>query len=97
MFSDQDDLPNAAATVPAPQTETAPNSADPETNSMIENAAEQAAPRSEHAEAPDAGHEPPVRGTPEQTGASTDSASVHARSEERRVGKECRSRWSPYH
>ena len=24
-------------------------------------------------------------------------ASVEARSEERRVGKECRSRWSPYH
>ena len=23
--------------------------------------------------------------------------SVHRRSEERRVGKECRSRWSPYH
>ena len=23
--------------------------------------------------------------------------SLHARSEERRVGKECRSRWSPYH
>ena len=22
---------------------------------------------------------------------------VHNRSEERRVGKECRSRWSPYH
>ena len=22
---------------------------------------------------------------------------VHGRSEERRVGKECRSRWSPYH
>ena len=22
---------------------------------------------------------------------------VHTRSEERRVGKECRSRWSPYH
>ena len=22
---------------------------------------------------------------------------VHIRSEERRVGKECRSRWSPYH
>ena len=22
---------------------------------------------------------------------------VHKRSEERRVGKECRSRWSPYH
>src|SRR5260221_5957729 len=25
------------------------------------------------------------------------AASVFARSEERRVGKECRSRWSPYH
>ena len=24
-------------------------------------------------------------------------ASIQARSEERRVGKECRSRWSPYH
>src|SRR2546427_9423430 len=24
-------------------------------------------------------------------------ASDHSRSEERRVGKECRSRWSPYH
>ena len=23
--------------------------------------------------------------------------SIHTRSEERRVGKECRSRWSPYH
>ena len=26
-----------------------------------------------------------------------DDASDDARSEERRVGKECRSRWSPYH
>ena len=26
-----------------------------------------------------------------------DSMSDNARSEERRVGKECRSRWSPYH
>ena len=25
------------------------------------------------------------------------TALVHRRSEERRVGKECRSRWSPYH
>src|SRR3712207_9559244 len=25
------------------------------------------------------------------------AAIVHVRSEERRVGKECRSRWSPYH
>ncbi|HYU22779.1 MAG TPA: S1 RNA-binding domain-containing protein, partial [Candidatus Dormibacteraeota bacterium] len=85
MFSDHDDLPNAAATVPAPQAETAPNSADPETNSMLENAAEQAAPRSEHAEARDAGQEPPVSGTPEQRGASTDSASVHAQAEANRA------------
>ena len=27
----------------------------------------------------------------------TDVAAAKARSEERRVGKECRSRWSPYH
>src|SRR3712207_9217995 len=26
-----------------------------------------------------------------------DAPDVHCRSEERRVGKECRSRWSPYH
>ena len=26
-----------------------------------------------------------------------ESLSAYARSEERRVGKECRSRWSPYH
>ena len=35
----------------------------------------------------------PVR---ELTGVSV-SASEAERSEERRVGKECRSRWSPYH
>ena len=27
----------------------------------------------------------------------TPMTSYHERSEERRVGKECRSRWSPYH
>src|SRR2546422_6693560 len=30
-------------------------------------------------------------------GASSTSVPGHGRSEERRVGKECRSRWSPYH
>ena len=29
--------------------------------------------------------------------AATDAGFITARSEERRVGKECRSRWSPYH
>ena len=28
---------------------------------------------------------------------SKNLAEMHERSEERRVGKECRSRWSPYH
>ena len=28
---------------------------------------------------------------------TTDTAEESKRSEERRVGKECRSRWSPYH
>src|SRR2546430_14245457 len=32
-----------------------------------------------------------------KTGGSNSRARVRARSEERRVGKECRSRWSPYH
>ena len=30
-------------------------------------------------------------------GHTTDVAKITTRSEERRVGKECRSRWSPYH
>ena len=30
-------------------------------------------------------------------GVLTDMLLAEARSEERRVGKECRSRWSPYH
>src|SRR2546421_2054751 len=29
--------------------------------------------------------------------AHRDADGIHRRSEERRVGKECRSRWSPYH
>src|SRR2546426_3824167 len=33
------------------------------------------------------------RGTP----VSETTVSIDSRSEERRVGKECRSRWSPYH
>ena len=32
-----------------------------------------------------------------QQGAEGPDPAVHRRSEERRVGKECRSRWSPYH
>ena len=32
-----------------------------------------------------------------QTGMPGGPGDMHGRSEERRVGKECRSRWSPYH
>ena len=36
--------------------------------------------------------------TPEEANGSVElSFTFDARSEERRVGKECRSRWSPYH
>ena len=36
-------------------------------------------------------------GCPEGTGMGGPNYSIKGRSEERRVGKECRSRWSPYH
>ena len=42
----------------------------------------------------------PLFGNPEALKAMTDALAEHfagMRSEERRVGKECRSRWSPYH
>ena len=32
-----------------------------------------------------------------EEGLTSAQAEEHRRSEERRVGKECRSRWSPYH
>src|ERR1051326_1264863 len=38
---------------------------------------------------------PPVR--PVSAATQHDPTRAKARSEERRVGKECRSRWSPYH
>ena len=34
---------------------------------------------------------------PDDASAAAASLAVSSRSEERRVGKECRSRWSPYH
>src|SRR2546427_10811309 len=38
-----------------------------------------------------------VADLPREPRAARDAGVVHHRSEERRVGKECRSRWSPYH
>src|SRR5256885_15488848 len=40
---------------------------------------------------------PPPAGRPETTTETAPLGNAPSRSEERRVGKECRSRWSPYH
>ena len=40
---------------------------------------------------------PTVKGTFTVQGKGKSFGSGYTRSEERRVGKECRSRWSPYH
>src|SRR5256886_8756632 len=42
-------------------------------------------------------HAPPRPGEQRHVQADTTRARLTLRSEERRVGKECRSRWSPYH
>src|SRR2546422_9913398 len=54
---------------------------------------------------PDLTQQSPIPGRPTPyhtevrllTDGATIYIGVHCRSEERRVGKECRSRWSPYH
>src|SRR5258708_18881099 len=38
-----------------------------------------------------------IKVTGATVGMTSDQVTVSTRSEERRVGKECRSRWSPYH
>ena len=40
---------------------------------------------------------PEANGRPGRGASRTRMQAVDGRSEERRVGKECRSRWSPYH
>ena len=56
--------------------------------------------RSENSEKADNSSEKGQQARPEdeaQTPGDVDPSTLPARSEERRVGKECRSRWSPYH
>ena len=48
-------------------------------------------------EGPIAGSEPAMNPHASPPGPNTPMPSGIVRSEERRVGKECRSRWSPYH
>jgi small subunit ribosomal protein S1 len=67
MFFDHDNLSNAAAAAPAPESETAPNSANPETNATVESAPEPAAPPTQHAEAVNAPQETSVASTSEET------------------------------
>jgi len=74
MFSDHDNLSNAAAAAPAPESETAPNSANPETNATVESAPEPAAaPPTQLAEAVNALQETPAA-DPETTAAAEEAA-----------------------
>src|SRR5260370_11243532 len=83
MFSDHDNLTNAAAAAPAPESETVPNNAHTETNSTVENAPQQTAlpAATEPTEATSAAPESPATGTPEPTAASADLAGAHASAE----------------
>jgi small subunit ribosomal protein S1 len=73
MFSDHDNLTNAAAAAPAPEADSAPNSAHTETNSAVESATEQTAPP--------AATEQAGTGTPASTAAPTDAETAHAAAE----------------
>jgi len=75
-FSDHDNLSNAAAAAPAPESEPAPNSANPETNATVESAAEPVArPTSEPAEAVNAAQETPAASASEE---AKPAAETHA-------------------
>ncbi|HEX4545436.1 MAG TPA: 30S ribosomal protein S1 [Candidatus Acidoferrum sp.] len=78
MFSDQDNLSNAAAA--APLSESGSTDAASETNAPVESAAEQSAPpASEHAKALNAGGETPAADASEH--ASADQGAAHAAAE----------------
>ena len=80
MFSDHDNLSNAAAAAPAPESEIVPNNAHTETNSTVESAPEQTVPPAaiEPAGAATALAKTPAPGTPEPTAASTDATAASA-------------------
>src|SRR2546422_3771867 len=93
MFTDHDNQTNAAAAATAPEAETTPNSTHAETNSPVENTAEQITPAAaaKSSETASAGQETPSAGAPERTGASTDVAAADAESaaaEEEAAGSE---------
>src|SRR5438876_6574938 len=78
MFTDHDNQTNSAAAATAPEAETTPNSTHAETNSPVENTAEQITPAAaaKSSETASAGQETPSAGAPERTGASTDVAAA---------------------
>jgi small subunit ribosomal protein S1 len=77
MFSDHDNLSNAAAAAAAPEEESTPSSPQTETNTPVEGAAEPAAPppAAEQAEAVSAAQETPAAAAPE---AAQAAAEAHA-------------------
>jgi small subunit ribosomal protein S1 len=78
MFSDHDNPSNAAAAAPAPEVETAPNSAHPEASATAEGATEQTAPAvTEQAVAVNSAQKTDAAPTPEQADASSDAAAAH--------------------
>jgi len=87
MFTDHDNQTNSAAAATAPEAETTPNSTHAETNSPVENTAEQITPAAaaKSSETASAGQETPSAGAPERTGASTDVAAADATSEANRA------------
>src|SRR6266850_2394929 len=76
MFSDHDNLSNAAAAAPAPESQPAPTGANPETNATVESAPEPAAPpASEPAEAVNAAQKTPAASASEE---AKPAAETHA-------------------
>ncbi|PYT56084.1 MAG: 30S ribosomal protein S1, partial [Acidobacteria bacterium] len=79
MFSDHDNLSNAAAAVPAPEAESTPTGTHTETNSSVDGATEPTAPApSEQAEAVNSGQETHAAPAPEQANASSDKSEAPA-------------------
>src|SRR6266568_4694233 len=79
MFSDHDNLSNAAAAVPAPEAESTPTGTHTETNSSVDGATEPTAPApSEQVEAVNSGQETHAAPAPEQANASSDKSEAPA-------------------
>ena len=82
MFSDHDNLSNAAAAVPAPEVESTPTGTHPETNSSVDGTTEPTAPApSEQAEAVSSGQETHAAPAPEQANVSSGKSEAPAAAE----------------